>query len=450
MSDAARISRFIGGDSLGKRVDLAIIDNERALIKTALAQSVRHVQTVSVPTAAALAEIVASCETREALALGSCGREGARVVVADKLTPELIRHGAVARTKFNPDSGEGYFRFRDGPGWALIDVDASDPEIAKRLLRMSGAWTVLCRTCPELMNAARVMRLSQSARLHVIGEPRFANLSCHIYVRMRRQSEAPALLERLHQRLWLSGWGHVAVGDAGQLLERSLIDVSVASPERLIFEGAPIIDATWEFGVLPPTAIYLHVDPELDRTLAREGQAIELPPPLTDAEHERYRGMVERAIAAVSDDAKAKAIAHAKARGLNDAEAQRFAKGIRNGEVVLAATDRLTFKGIGTVTVREALLDPDKYVGRDLLDPLVKSHGRDYCARFLRGRTDGTCFVKSFMDGGKIYQLPYDLETAAKALATCREDLRPATYWSCVRKMDVPEEVKEKIREMIA
>ena len=103
--NGARISRFVGSRPLGKTIDLDIINDERVLIKTPLAQSVRHVETVTVPTAAALAEVVRTCRTDQALALGVCGREQARIVVADKLTPDFKAKGVVARTKHNAETG---------------------------------------------------------------------------------------------------------------------------------------------------------------------------------------------------------------------------------------------------------------------------------------------------------------------------------------------------------
>jgi hypothetical protein len=291
--------------------------------------------------------------------------------------------GAIARTKHNRDTGEGHFKFSDGPGWALIDVDASEPETAKRLQASGGAWSVLTTACPSLLRAARVMRPSQSARLRVDGEPRFANLSCHLYVRLERQSDAPLLLERLHQRLWLMGWGWIEVGDAGQLLERSLIDVSVASPERLIFEGPPAIDSVWEFGVCPPTSAYLHVDPELDKTLAREGEAMLLPPPLTEKDEHRYRAMVADASARLKPEAEKQGVAYQVARGHSQERALAIVRNHANG--ILSLDEKITFRGLGTVTARQALLDPMRYANRDCLDPIEP----DYRAGTRKNATGG-------------------------------------------------------------
>ena len=43
-------------------------------------------------------------------------------------------------------------------------------------------------------------------------------------------------------RCWLHGLGWLMVGAGGQLLDRSLVDRMVYAPERLVFEGAPVLD----------------------------------------------------------------------------------------------------------------------------------------------------------------------------------------------------------------
>jgi hypothetical protein len=48
-------------------------------------------------------------------------------------------------------------------------------------------------------------------------------------------------LRALHDRCWLAGLGWMMVGAGGQLLERSIIDRMVGAPERLVFEGPPVL-----------------------------------------------------------------------------------------------------------------------------------------------------------------------------------------------------------------
>jgi hypothetical protein len=227
----AAVSLFTGRYALGKAIAL---NDDGTLDKTPLANSVCYVATVPIETASALADLMTHCEINQALALGTCSRDRAAIVVASK---QASHPNAIARTKSN-------FQFAQGQGYALIDVDDKDgpPEIAAKVERLGGVWSILTALHAPLATAARVRRFSQSACVRVAGEPAPPSLgSQHIYVLLQRQVDTWALIERLHQRLWLTGFGWIAIGKAGQLLERSLIDRAVASPERLIFEGPPTL-----------------------------------------------------------------------------------------------------------------------------------------------------------------------------------------------------------------
>src|SRR5260370_34648309 len=63
----------------------------------------------------------------------------------------------------------------------------------------------------------------------------------HIYVRVEDGADIERFLRTLHERCWLLGFGWMTVGAVGQLLERSLVDRMVYAPERLVFEGAPVV-----------------------------------------------------------------------------------------------------------------------------------------------------------------------------------------------------------------
>jgi hypothetical protein len=407
----AQISLFTGRRPLGKAFSL---NHDGDLGKTPLANSIATVRTVDVATAAALATLLKDCTAYQALALGTCSVGHGKVVTSVNLVP--VRD-ATARTKDN-------FRFSDAPGWALLDVDAKEPSVIEKITRLGGVWPVLSAVYPPLAQAARARRASQSACVGVVGDDPPATLSEHIYILLRRGSDAVALVERLHQRLWLAGIGWVNVSKAGQLLERSLIDRAVASPERLIFEGPPVIDDD----------LCLYIDKRRRAVTARDGIAIAPPPPLTEEAENRYEGLVKAAQDGLKQYAEHVAYEYQRIRGADEATARAMAQGIGNNAVMLSLGQRLYFKRAGTLTVREALLDADRYIGQDCLDP-VEPIRRDYCARFLRGKQDYTCFVKSFAHGGQIYQLQYDIETAKRAILACPTELQPITYYSLKRKV---------------
>ena len=86
----------------------------------------------------------------------------------------------------------------------------------------------------------------------------------------------------LHDRCWLAGYGWFMVGAGGQLLERSIVDRMVGAPERLVFEGGPILD--------PP----LDQDRESRRPVPVEGEALDTVtacPPLSIVEASQLRSL---------------------------------------------------------------------------------------------------------------------------------------------------------------
>jgi hypothetical protein len=102
----------------------------------------------------------------------------------------------------------------------------------------------------------------------------------HVYIAVKDGTDIVRFLQTLHARCWLAGFGWLMVGAGGQLLERSIVDRMVGAPERLIFEGGPLLD--------PP----LQQDKKSRRPVAVEGDALDTLaacPPLTIVEISRLR-----------------------------------------------------------------------------------------------------------------------------------------------------------------
>ena len=67
----------------------------------------------------------------------------------------------------------------------------------------------------------------------------------HIYISAEDGADAERFLRTLHDRCWLAGFGWKMVGAAGQLLDRSIVDRMVYAADRLVFEGAPVLEEPW-------------------------------------------------------------------------------------------------------------------------------------------------------------------------------------------------------------
>jgi hypothetical protein len=64
----------------------------------------------------------------------------------------------------------------------------------------------------------------------------------HVLVAVQDGTDIRRFLQDLHARCWLAGLGWMMVSKSGSLLDRSIIDRMVYGPERLVFEGPPILE----------------------------------------------------------------------------------------------------------------------------------------------------------------------------------------------------------------
>jgi hypothetical protein len=350
------------------------------------------------------ADLINSFAPNQAYALGRLKEgvpDGAEVVVADKLNggadPSVI-----ARTK-------EYLIFKEGePGLALLDVDLKGiPDTVKRRLEeCGGALGALCEVLPVLKTVARVERASTSSGLRnsKTGEEFPGSGGMHIALPVRDAADIPRFLSDFHDRLWLAGLGWGMASRAGSFLERSLIDKSVGSPERLIFEGPPT--------VVPPLV------QEGRNAIAYAGLVLDTRSaclPLTDAEKADLQKLKDAEKRRLLPEREAKraawSVEHIErltARGMSETEARaQVDRWIDwqelSGDFPLPFDDASIFG----ITVAEVLAAPDSYINKSLADPF---EGRDYGRNvaILYGRPNGSLFIKSFAHGGINYELKAD------------------------------------------
>lgn len=194
---------------------------------------------VYAPTVAHLCTLINWIGSEHALALGRM-RDGIPDVVKIASREKVDEHpGAITRTIDN-------FAFTSAPTWGLIDFDSKGmpAEIRTKIEKEGGVWRVLCSLMPALTDAAHVLRRSTSAGLYRTDtcEPIPGSDGLHIYVGVSNGLNIPHFIKTLHERCWLHGFGWHRLSASGALLERSIVDVTVASPERLVFEGKPIVE----------------------------------------------------------------------------------------------------------------------------------------------------------------------------------------------------------------
>jgi hypothetical protein len=401
---------------------------------------------VELSSAQQLADLIGSLGSHEAITLGAL-QEGLpdEVKVATKhRVDRASRPDLIARSR-------EYIAYRPNePALALIDFDrkAMPAEVRARIVELGGIWRALMSVLPPLKGVARVMRRSTSAGLSRTdtGEALPCSGGGHIFVLVRDGADVEGFLKALHARCWLAGLGWLMVGASGQLLERSIVDRVVGSPERLVFEGPPVLD--------PP----LEQDQERRRPVAIEGEALDTLaacPELSILEQARLRELrAKEAVRLKPEAEKARKVfiaEQARRLALRTGMLPNFAAriierqcvGILLPDIVLPFDD----PGFAGSTVADVLADPARFEGATLADPLEGiKYGTDK-AKILR-RADGTLWIHSFAHGRTIYELCLDYRAAEASLEKSSPDQAADLFVRCVLSGDLSEDEVERLRNL--
>ena len=319
----------------------------------------------------AYADLINACPSNEAVALGRL-KVGVQTPVRVTAAHELNGHDqtTIARTKdfliFEPGKG----------GLVLIDFDPKGMSEAARqqFNEYGGLIGALCEVVPVLETTALVKRSSTSSALRnaETGESYLHSGGEHIVIPVIDAADIPRFLSDLHARSWLAGLGWGIVSGCGSFLERSIVDKSCGSPERLIFEGAPIIK--------PPLVQAARQAITHDGTVLDTGQCA----PLTDDELAKLQKLIaaERRrllpqCQAVRAEWSLKHIEHLIDRGVSETEARaQVDRWIDHHELTGAFElpfDKSKFSG---ATVDDIFVNPDRFVNQTMADPL-KDHPMD-------------------------------------------------------------------------
>ena len=334
----------------------------------------------------------------------------------------------------------------------LLDYDTKGMPhaVAARLDHLGGYWPALIAVVPELANVAHVMRRSTSTGLFRsdTGQQLPGSSGLHTYVVLKEGADAERFLKTLHDRCWLAGLGWMMVGAGGQLLERSIVDRMVGAAERLVFEGAPVLD--------PPLA-QDHASRQPDVTEGGALDSLAACPPLTVVEQAGLRELR-------SKDAHRLASASAKAReafvkeqsrrlaertGMPPDDAAEVIARQCNGVLlphVLLPFDDADLAGS---TVADVLADPARFEDATLADPL---EGVEYgtCKAKIMRRADGTPWIHSFAHGRTVYELKLD----AAAVRTILDKTTPTelirTFVRLALAADLSSGEQEEIRNSVS
>ena len=230
-----------GGGPLTKRITLGhdgslCSDGSACIMSAGTARRARFANLRS------FAAHIGSLAPNEAIALGMLGPDlpdKVEITTKDKLNG-VAQPGIIARNR-------GHITYRAGkPALALLDYDTKGmpPDLRTRLDELGGCWAALVLVLPELTTVGASERRSTSAGIYRTDtdEPSLGSNGLHVYLLVEDGADIERFLRVLHARCWLHGFGWLMVGAGGQLLERSIVDRMVYAPERLVFEGAPVLE----------------------------------------------------------------------------------------------------------------------------------------------------------------------------------------------------------------
>jgi len=451
MMDAFHVTRFTkSGGPLTKRITLAS-DGEVQSDGSACVMARGAAQRLQLGGMQQLAALIGGLGSDEAIALGALRAElPDQVQIATKR--KLAEMNGSAQPEIIARTGAHIVYAPGRTALVLLDFDTKGmpSAVVDRLKECGGYWAALVSLLPDLGNAGRVMRRSTSAGLFRTdtGEKVTGSRGLHVFVAVQDGADAERFLKTLHERCWLSGFGWMMVGAGGQLLERSIVDRMVGAPERLVFEGAPVLD--------PP----LPQDKESRRPVATDGAALDsvaVCPPLTILEQSKLRELRAREAQRLAPDSvksresfiteQAKSLA-ARA-GLTPEQAAhivaRQCAGVLLPDVALPFDDA----GLVDVTVADVLAEPDRFEGETLADPL---EGIEYgpCKAKIMRRADGTPWIHSFAHGRTVYDLRHDARAAEAALGKVDKDQAADAFVTMVRNGDLSEDETETLRNQIA
>lgn len=371
---------------------------EHGLEKETVASMTRgRAEVVEVPDLAALAALLESLKHNQALCFGVPVESPVTLVTKAEYLKAGEPQGML------PRSVEA-FSWPSGAGVLVLDHDAhSDAGLARDEL-----LSKLREAVPGLAHAGCVWWPSSSSHITnaETGEDLTGLRGQRIYIGVQDAADIPRAGRAIVTALWAAGMGHIEVGCAGQMLERTLIDASVWQTNRLDFAAGARCDAP--------------LSQERGRPVVMEGPLLDtraaIPDPTPD--QESLAAMNRRkARQDVQADADLEREQYIEARSAEiagegaSAEALEQARDVVKRAVsgaVLAGDFPVTVQGGGgalaVVTVGDLLDAPAQYHGALTLDPIEPEYdGRKVVGKlYLMGSRP---MLYSFAHGGRTFKL---------------------------------------------
>jgi len=354
------------------------------------AQMITGTATRKLTTFREYADRVMAADCKTAMGYGQYSSDypdSVNIVVAKQTRPS---DRYIARTR-------EFFSFKSGPGIFMGD---HDPSSFGPILTSDELLSILIDIHPDIANAAIFIRGSVSAGVHKKGGRPRPSEGYHLYIAVADAADISRYGQTLVEKLWLRGYGFIALSKRGDALIRTVIDGAVFSPERLDFVGKPVTQGS-ELAYTAPESKLI------------EGCLLDTStlPSLTLEEKSQFQALVEAAKAKIREKAdqlknawKAKTVAKLVERGASEKEAKKTVDKICSGNGQnLCDEFPLEFTSAGTVTVKQVLANPNDYDEQTLADPVEGPEYGRLTAKFYWN--DGSPIINSMAHGGCVYFL---------------------------------------------
>lgn len=365
------------------------------------------IKQISISSPSGFARFLRSLNTNQAIVLGVTKYAEARIVTKKELRKVRSNNGTavISRTK-------DCISAADGPGVILLDHDRARPGSVGSDPALKGyspqeLIKIIAQFHPEIATAAWVSTPSTSACIYntegkkIRGE----GTGSHIYLFVKNATDTLRYLSVIGQHLFLAGLGRVEISKSGSLLQRTLIDLVVGSPERLDFAAGAIC----EDGLIQ----------KLPSPIVHNGQMLdtatlpELTPELVNSFESVVNGLLGKARPSqskvVSKYIERESKKLAQARNIATDEARQVVVSRQNH--VLADDEILYFAHLkGGITVADVFKDAAAYHGKSLADPLEPDYdgGSKTKAKFYWN--DGNAVIHSYAHGSITYKFSRNVE----------------------------------------
>lgn len=408
-SAAIQLTRFTGSEDaiLTKQYS---IDGNGTITKQSQPQfSSGIAETVEIERHSDIEEVINDLSTNQCISTGIFDSPKCSIVRDDDLTPELQDQGVRSRSK----------KYMSQPdlGLALLDHDPS-PYMPERLKcdTPGELMSKLQEAVPKLASVAYSGAGSCSSGISVTATSKAyqGGGGLHVYIAVQG-ADLEKLRRYLVVNLWINGLGYIAFARNGAILERCIVDLSVLSPERLIYEAEPALGD----GLSRHPMEWQH----------RAGPAFSADLSLTQDEIDEYERLVASAKANPGNTAKAdelagiyhegKVDALARHKSISREEAEQLipkqTPAEREGKECLLHPDDIIEIQSQQLSVTELLQRGSEFDNQAMPDPV---EGSDYgltTAMFFFNNGISPC-IHSFAHGLKtVYKLNVPEATAAVA-----------------------------------